>query len=215
MKLFKYLLIPLYFLSFGIYAQDISKEFKIELIIFKYSNINSIESFETELRIPNENLIYFYDENSSIKKMNHSNFSNISDYVSNIIDGDKKQNKTNYPLIWFRDDDQLDLLKDLKMNISNDTKLELIDSKSWLQTLPSIDSSKYLFYESKNKNFGFFLSFYQKRFMHIDLKAYIGNSNPRSKKINLFINDDRRIFNNEVHFFDHPHFGLVISVKEI
>jgi hypothetical protein len=51
--------------------------------------------------------------------------------------------------------------------------------------------------------------------MHIDLKAYIGNSNPRSKKINLFINDDRRIFNNEVHFFDHPHFGLVISVKEI
>ena len=215
MKLFKYLFIPLYFLSIGIYAQDISKEFKIELIIFKYSNINSIESFETELKIPNENLIYFYDENSSIKKMNHSNFSNISDYVSNIIDGYKNENKTNYPLIWFRDDDQLDLLKNLEMNISNDTELELIDSKSWLQTLPNIDSSKYLFYESKNKNFGFFLNFYQKRFMHIDLKAYIGNSNPRSKKINLFINDDRRIFNNEVHFFDHPHFGLVISVKEI
>ena len=215
MKLFKYLFIPLYFLSIGIYAQDISKEFKIELIIFKYSNINSIESFETELKIPNENLIYFYDENSSIKKMNHSNFSNISDYVSNIIDGNKNENKTNYPLIWFRDDDQLDLLKNLEMNISNDTELELIDSKSWLQTLPNIDSSKYLFYESKNKNFGFFLNFYQKRFMHIDLKAYIGNSNPRSKKINLFIKDDRRIFNNEVHFFDHPHFGLVISVKEI
>ena len=215
MKSFKYLFLALCFLCFGVYAQDISKEFKIELIIFKYSNINSIESFETELKIPNENLIYFYDENSSIKKMNHSNFSNISDYVSNIIDGNKNENKANYPLIWFRDDDQLDLLKNLKMNISNDTELELIDSKSWLQTLPNIDSSKYLFYESKNKNFGFFLNFYQKRFMHIDLKAYIGNSSPRSKKINLFINDDRRIFNNEVHFFDHPHFGLVISVKEI
>tara|TARA_B100000073_G_C23741141_1_gene573745 strand:+ start:3358 stop:4005 length:648 start_codon:yes stop_codon:yes gene_type:complete len=215
MKLFKYLFIPLYFLSFGVYAQDISKEFKIELIIFKYSKINSIESFEAELRMPNEDLIYFYDENSSIKKMNHSNFSNMSDYFSNIIDDNKKQNKKNYPLIWFRDDDQLDLLKDLEIKISNDKELELIDSKSWLQTLPSFDSSKYLFYESKNKNFGFLLNFYQKRFMHIDLKAYLGNSNPRSKKINLFINDDRRIFNNEVHFFDHPHFGLVISVKEI
>ena len=215
MKLFKYLFIPLYFLSFGVYAQDISKEFKIELIIFKYSKINSIESFEAELRMPNEDLIYFYDENSSIKKMNHSNFSNMSDYFSNIIDDNKKQNKKNYPLILFRDDDQLDLLKDLEIKISNDKELELIDSKSWLQTLPNIDSSKYLFYESKNKNFGFLLNFYQKRFMHIDLKAYLGNSNPRSKKINLFINDDRRIFNNEVHFFDHPHFGLVISVKEI
>ena len=81
MKLFKYLSLALYFLCFDVYAQDISKEFKIELIIFKYSNINSIESFETELKIPNENLIYFYDENSSIKKMNHSNFSNISDYL--------------------------------------------------------------------------------------------------------------------------------------
>ena len=215
MKLFKYLFILLYFLSFGVYAQDISKEFKIELIIFKYSNINSIESFEAELRMPNEDLIYFYDENSSIKKMNHSNFSNMSDYFSNIIDDNKKQNKKNYPLIWFRDDDQLDLLKDLEIKISNDKELELIDSKSWLQTLPNFDSSKYLFYESKNKNFGFLLNFYQKRFMHIDLKAYLGNSNRRSKQINLFINDDRRIFNNEVHFFDHPHFGLVISVKEI
>ena len=215
MKSFKYLSLALYFLCFGVYAQDISKEFKIELIIFKYSNINSIESFETELRIPNENLIYFYDENSSIEKMNHSNFSNISDYVTNIIDGNKNENKTNYPQIWFRDDDQLDLLKDLEIKISNDKELELIDSKSWLQTLPSIDSSKYLFYESKNKNFGFLINFYQKRFMHIDLKAYIGNSNTRSKQINLFINDDRRIFNNEVHFFDHPYFGLVISVKEI
>jgi len=215
MKSFKYLSLALYFLCFGVYAQDISKEFKIELIIFKYSNINTIESFETELRIPNENLIYFYDENSSIKKMNHSNFSNISDYVTNIIDGNKKENKTNYPQIWFRDDNQLDLLKDLEIKISNDKELELIDSKSWLQTLPSIDSSKYLFYESKNKNFGFLVNFYQKRFMHIDLKAYIGNSNTRSKQINLFINDDRRIFNNELHFFDHPYFGLVISVKEI
>jgi hypothetical protein len=215
MKSFKYLSLALYFLCFGVYAQDISKEFKIELIIFKYSNINSIESFETELRIPNENLIYFYDENSSIEKMNHSNFSNISDYVTNIIDGNKNENKTNYPQIWYRDDDKLDLLKDLEIKISNDKELELIDSKSWLQTLPSIDSSKYLFYESKNKNFGFLVNFYQKRFMHIDLKAYIGNSNTRSKQKNLFINDDRRIFNNEVHFFDHPYFGLVISVKEI
>ena len=68
MKSFKYLSLALYFLCFGVYAQDISKEFKIELIIFKYSNINTIESFETELRIPNENLIYFMMKIHQLKK---------------------------------------------------------------------------------------------------------------------------------------------------
>ena len=26
---------------------------------------------------------------------------------------------------------------------------------------------------------------------------------------------DKRIFNNEIHYFDHPYFGIVISVNEI
>jgi hypothetical protein len=36
-----------------------------------------------------------------------------------------------------------------------------------------------------------------------------------SEKIKWFIDEDKRIFNNEIHYFDHPYFGIVISVNEI
>ena len=38
---------------------------------------------------------------------------------------------------------------------------------------------------------------------------------PNSNKINIFIDEQRRIFNEEIHYFDHPMFGLIISIKEI
>ena len=34
-------------------------------------------------------------------------------------------------------------------------------------------------------------------------------------EIKLFIDQNKRIFNNEIHYFDHPYFGVVIAVKEI
>lgn len=37
----------------------------------------------------------------------------------------------------------------------------------------------------------------------------------KSKNINWFIDEDKRIFNNEIHYFDHPYFGIVLSVNEI
>ena len=36
-----------------------------------------------------------------------------------------------------------------------------------------------------------------------------------SEKIQWFIDEDKRIFNNEIHYFDHPYFGIVITVNEI
>jgi hypothetical protein len=37
----------------------------------------------------------------------------------------------------------------------------------------------------------------------------------KSKNINWFIDENKRIFNNEIHYFDHPYFGIVLSVNEI
>ena len=51
--------------------------------------------------------------------------------------------------------------------------------------------------------------------MHINLKAYLGNVNSRSSNINIFIDNDKRLFNDEVHFFDHPYFGLILSINEV
>ena len=215
MKLFKIIYISLFFLSNLVISEDNQSEYKIELIVFKYLNINSIESFNTKLIFPNEDIIYLYDKNSSIKEFKYSNFSNISKYISNIVDNGKGQNLNSAPSVWFRDDIEIIKLKDLEKKIINDDKLELIDAKSWIQTIPNLEDSKFLFYESKSKYYGFLLNFYKKRFMHIDLKAYLGNVNSRSSNINIFIDNDKKLFNDEVHFFDHPYFGLILSINEV
>ena len=51
--------------------------------------------------------------------------------------------------------------------------------------------------------------------MHIDLKAYLGDLYTKSSNITIFIDNEKRIFNEEIHFFDHPYFGVVVSVNEI
>ena len=90
-------------------------------------------------------------------------------------------------------------------------KYKLVDSKSWIQNITDINSSKFLHY--LNKDYGFYIKFYKKRFMHIDIKSFLNNNKFGEKS--LYINEEKRIFNEEVHFFDHPHFGLVISIEEI
>jgi hypothetical protein len=38
---------------------------------------------------------------------------------------------------------------------------------------------------------------------------------PSKIKSKFWIGEDRRVFNEDVHFFDHPAFGLLVSVKRV
>ena len=38
---------------------------------------------------------------------------------------------------------------------------------------------------------------------------------PKSIKTKYWIKEDRRVFNKEIHFFDHPTFGLLISIDKV
>ncbi|MDA7701436.1 peptidoglycan binding protein CsiV [Gammaproteobacteria bacterium] len=33
--------------------------------------------------------------------------------------------------------------------------------------------------------------------------------------MNVYIDEEKRIFNNEIHYFDHPLFGIVVSISKI
>ena len=121
-------------------------------------------------------------------------------------------NKLPKPL--YRDHDDLTVLNELKNKIGNDKDYILLDSKSWIQTIPDNESIDYLSYQSQN-NYGFLIKLYKKRFMHIDLKAYLGDLYTKNPNITIFIDNEKRIFNEEIHFFDHPYFGVVVSVNEI
>ena len=184
MKFFKkrsLLLILLINISF---AQEDTAEYKIELIIFKYIDFQTNETFKTKLKIPDKDIVYLFDETSLFDRTEHSNFSNLT------------------------------VLNKLKNKIGNDKDYILLDSKSWIQTIPDIESSDFLSYQSQN-NYGFLIKLYKKRFMHIDLKAYLGNLHTKSSNITIFIDNEKRIFNEEIHFFDHPHFGVIVAVNEI
>ena len=214
MKFFKkrsLLLILLINISF---AQEDAAEYKIEMIIFKYNDFQTNETFKTKLKIPDKNIVYLFDEASLFSKTEYSNFSNMSEFYKDLFDNIDSLDINKLPKPLYRDYDNLTVLNELKNKIGNDKDYILLDSKSWIQTIPDNESIDYLSYQSQN-NYGFLIKLYKKRFMHIDLKAYLGNLYTRSPNITIFIDNEKRIFNEEIHFFDHPYFGVVVSVNEI
>ena len=196
-----------------LFGQDnFISEFKVELIIFKYADFETNESFKSTLEIPYEDIIYLSDQNSLKNEFEYSNFSNMSSYYKNLFNNNKLS-LSELPEPIFRDSTDLNILEKLKNKINQNSEYQLIDTKSWIQTIPSLESSKFLQYEDKN-NYGFFLKFYKKRFMHIILKSYLGTLD-NSNNLKIFIDVEKRIFDNEIHFFDHPHFGVIVSISGV
>ena len=78
MKFFKKRSLLLILLTNISFAQEDTAEYKIELIIFKFSDFQTNETFKTKLKIPDKNIVYFFDEASLFSKTEHSNFSNMS-----------------------------------------------------------------------------------------------------------------------------------------
>ena len=283
MKLFSYLVIFLFLISTGLSAESSDlNQYKIELIIFKHLDNQPKESFKEVIELPSENIIKFFDEkiyinkniiNKPIKKdFWYSGF--LSDIALNKNrDADKEENYIlPNPGLWFRKNTNLETLKKINRKLQIAESYEVLDSYSWIQNIPISSESIFLFEENIDKNYGYYLKFYRNRFMHVDLKAYLGyqkinnknddlkyidsyeeriinkdreeneliklnlnlnkknnylilNTAPKSldirpegkseEKINIFIEEEKRIFDNEIHYFDHPSFGVIISIKEV
>ena len=49
-----------------------------------------------------------------------------------------------------------------------------MDSFKWIQNIDSRDDSKFLFHENVTKEYGIFLKLYRSRFLHVDIKSYLG-----------------------------------------
>jgi hypothetical protein len=258
------------------------KEYQIELIIFQYSNTNTDEVFQNEFKAPQGRILNFYNPNLQLNKKSfnvktqENFFTNLFKNIrpmntrDRIINKDKTNIKKANPKSWYRKDNNLQTLAKLNERLSKNTNYRLLDSFSWIQNIENKDNSNYLYHEDFDKQYGFFVKFYRNRFLHTDLKAYMGllnlsqtditesyidkydkkllevssnknlknnieiklnskndfidiNNNKKtdkneiltSEKIKWFIDEDKRIFNNEIHYFDHPYFGVVVAIKEI
>ena len=259
--------------------ENIIDEYKVEIIVFKFKNIETNENFINELNLPNRNVINLVDPKLFLNKDALSNFpknnSFFSDLLKNINPVKNQQTSSNdeiktiiNPKNWYRESSEIDKLSKLYKNIKLNNQLIYLDSKSWIQSIDDENKSKYVFLENHDKEFGFFLKLYKKRFLHLDLKAYLGingeqkiestqnyiknyesiinnpgeadqeleidiylpkkfesieisnkayekTQNKEATILNKFIDIEKRIFNEEIHLFDHPYFGVIVSVSKI
>ena len=286
MKSFKLLFVSLFLSSLSANSElnlDL-KEYEIEVIIFKHNSTVTDENFDEEFTTPSNETISFYNpilqinENAYLSKPKNNFFNKLfKDFNPrikniNLSNKDKDVSKVSNPKTWYRKTNNLVVLKKINSKLKADNNYELLDSFKWIQNIDYKDNARFLFYEDRQKEYGLFLKFYRSRFLHADLKSYLGvmandyvditkdkiakfekkilevnkksnenlknnlkielnkpnkyidlNNNEitsslnvsKSNEINIFIDEQRRIFNEEIHYFDHPMFGLIISIKEI
>ena len=89
--------------------------------------------------------------------------------------------------------------------------IEIIDSLSWYQ--PLANQNQYTFHYDEKKDLSLYLNIYKSRYLHIDLKAFIGNLE-NDFEIKEFISEDRRIKNTEINYFDHPSLGVIVRATK-
>ena len=106
------------FLSTFVDASNVNEEYKIEMLIYKYNEIKTEENFDTELIKPSANSVIKYQGEANKNKL--SNFSNISNYFENIINKNTNLSSDISPKTLYRDDEEIEVLKKLKKNISAD-----------------------------------------------------------------------------------------------
>ena len=283
MKLLKIFLISILIHNTNAYDDLDLKEYEIEIIIFKYSQSSTNETFDAEFIAPADKVLKFYNPslkiNSDLYKTQYKeNFFNklLKGFKldpkkqNSFIEKDNKGIKVSNPKKWYRKSNNLDVLKKLNRKLEKNNEYEVLDSFKWIQNIDSRDDSKFLFHENVIKEYGIFLKLYRSRFLHVDIKSYLGVASNKtndtteekiqkyeskilesnqtnqtnistnlklnlnepnsyiniskdeddlkiesSEIINIFIDEERRIFNEEIHYFDHPKFGIILSVNDV
>ena len=212
MKYFRLSLIIISLFNYQYIKAENVDEYKIEIVLFKFNKVLTDELFDINLNEPDLNeTIEFYDNEIKINKSKYSKFENISTYIKTIVENEFDKSNIQHPSIWYRDSDDLEVLKKFNSNIGRNNDLKLLGHHSWIQNIPEYDESKYLRF--KNTDYGFYLKLYKKRFLHLDLKTFIKDK--RNSDIQIFIDKEHRIFNEEIYFFDHPAFGILFTINKI
>ena len=278
MTYFKKILIL--FFSVQSTGSTLSTTYNIELIIFEHKEVRTNEVFETNLNIEEDEVLnfrtidLFYNKSSFNIVKNESFFSKLfADLKINRGNLEKEPllKKAFNPKEWFRKKSRLNTLKKYEANIIKSNKYKHLESISWKQNIPSKNDSRFLEYENEYQDYGFLIKLYKERFLHVDLKAYLGSlsnqvtlesdytklyidsfkprldldnknishdiklklnkknnyeklnidvnsqsfqNKERDAEIKIYINENRRIFDNDVHYFDHPRFGVILHISE-
>ncbi len=204
----------LIFLSFFISTIKAEDIYKVEVIIIKFNDVTTEEKFSKNINFSpiivnnlkeREPIVVqeeFIDNNLISTDILDASVTTAEKDINNINEIEKNI----YELYEYTNLENLDfLIGRLKWR----ENIEILDSLSWYQPLK--DQEEYTFHFDQENNVSLYVNIYESRYLHINLKAFFGQLNSE-KEITEFINEDRRVKNSEISYFDHPSMGLIIRI---
>ena len=213
-KNFHKILIFLPFFINTIEAEDI---YKVEVIIIKFNDVTVDEKFNNNLDFSptaitklKENEIILIPEKFIDNALISSD---LLDIEIEAIENDNSSNDVTEIKKYFELYEYLDLenLNFLIGRLRWRENIEILDSLSWYQPLNGPD--EYSYHYDQENNLSLYLNIYESRFLHLDLKAFVGQLD-FDETITEFIDEDRRIKNSEISYFDHPSMGIIIKIDK-
>tara|TARA_B100000212_G_scaffold149241_1_gene112213 strand:- start:333 stop:986 length:654 start_codon:yes stop_codon:yes gene_type:complete len=215
--LFKNLHKILIFLSFFIYKIEAQDIYKVEIIIIKFNEVTVDERFNNNLDFSpavikklKENEIILIPEKFIDNALTSSDLLDIE--IETIEDDnssiDETKTKKYFELYEYLDLENLNFLLGRLRWREN---IEILDTLSWYQPLNIRD--EYSYHYDQENNLSLYLNIYESRYLHLDLKAFVGQLD-FDETITEFIDEDRRIKNSEISYFDHPSMGIIIKIDK-
>ncbi len=197
-------------------AEDI---YKVELILIKFNDVVTDEKFTKNLNFKPEDVIELEEKDILIvpEKFIDNKLSSIDliDLDTNEIQIRKNDNVNDHitnEIYNFYEYEGLESLDFLIGRLRWRDNIEVLDSFSWYQPLKN--QNEYIHHYDKENNVSLFINLYQSRYLHLDLKSFSGKLESNNE-INEFIDEERKIKNSEINYFDHPSMGVIIIVNKI
>ena len=207
----------LIFLSLFINTIEAEDIYKIEVIIIKFKDVivdekfnNNLDFSPTVINKLKENEIILIPEKFIDNALTSSDLLDIEIETikndNNLIN--EKEIMKYFELYEYSDIENLNFLIGRLRWREN---IEILNSLSWYQPLK--DQDEYTYHYDQENNLSLYLNIYESRYLHLNLKAFLGKLN-FDENITIFIDEDRRVKNSEINYFDHPNMGLIIKVDK-
>ena len=155
----------------------------------------------------------------NLKALNESfnyeyKFGDIFKNILSIRSNDDEKSFSNNSGFWYRDLDNGKSLASIKRRISRRNDFKYLGHFTWHQGALNSEKSPYVRL-SNDTDFELYVKTYKSRYLHIDLKGFLKNELLKDDRLtNYYINKDIRVFPNEIYYFDHPKFGVLVSIKD-
>ena len=197
-------------------AEDI---YKVELILIKFNDVVTDEKFKKNLNFRPEDVIELEAKDILIVPEEFTDYRlssidqiDLDTNENQIRKNDNANDQITNEIYNFYEYEGLENLDFLIGRLRWRDNIEVLDSFSWYQPLKN--QNEYIHHYDKENNISLFINLYQSRYLHLDLKSFRGKLE-FNNEINEFIDEERRIKDSEINYFDHPSMGVIIKVNKI